>query len=291
MKQVTTCTNCTQAPPFLIRAKVTLFYRFYGGWVAPNIYYLGCSGVVRYKGITIAGMSGIYKRYDYRQGFHERLPFTEDTKRSIYHIREYDVQKLSRITSPTIMMSHDWPTNIHRYGNHKSLLAKKPHFREDIQKGELGSPPAETLLHSLRPKYWFSAHLHVKFAAFVDHRAPPPEDPDEEGEILLSDSDDDPEDKLERKRAISSTEDSDAKRPRQEQSLIGNTTTKFLALDKCLPRREFLQILDIEMDEDVPSTDALSHDPQWLAITKTFHPYLSTTRKQNALPGEEELER
>ena len=25
----------------------------YGGWVAPNIYFMGCSNVIRYKGLTI----------------------------------------------------------------------------------------------------------------------------------------------------------------------------------------------------------------------------------------------
>lgn len=29
---------------------------YYGGYVAPNIYYLGCAGVVNYKGIRIAGI-------------------------------------------------------------------------------------------------------------------------------------------------------------------------------------------------------------------------------------------
>lgn len=28
---------------------------YYGGYVAPNIYYLGCAGVINYKGIRIAG--------------------------------------------------------------------------------------------------------------------------------------------------------------------------------------------------------------------------------------------
>lgn len=37
----------------------------YGGWVAPNIFYIGHSGVVEYAGLKIAGISGIFKPYDF----------------------------------------------------------------------------------------------------------------------------------------------------------------------------------------------------------------------------------
>lgn len=66
-------------------------------------------------------------------------------------------------------------------------------YHIQIQDGTLGSEPATQLLEKLKPSYWFSAHLHCKFAAVVQHG--------EDGSL-----------------------------------------TKFLALDKCLPGRKFLQV-------------------------------------------------
>ena len=43
-----------------------LWELYYGGWVAPNIYYLGAAGVVRFGGLRIAGLSGIYNPRHYR---------------------------------------------------------------------------------------------------------------------------------------------------------------------------------------------------------------------------------
>lgn len=42
--------------------------RYYGGWVAPNIYYLGHSGVVKVGDLRIGGISGIYDERDYYKG-------------------------------------------------------------------------------------------------------------------------------------------------------------------------------------------------------------------------------
>lgn len=68
-----------------------------------------------------------------------------------------------------IFMSHDWPRGIYYYGSTGELLRKKKFLRHEVESNTLGSPAAEELLAHLQPSYWFSAHLHVKFAAVMQH--------------------------------------------------------------------------------------------------------------------------
>lgn len=68
-----------------------------------------------------------------------------------------------------IFLSHDWPRGIYYYGSTEDLLRKKKFLRQEVESNTLGSPAAEELLAHLQPSYWFSAHLHVKFAAVMQH--------------------------------------------------------------------------------------------------------------------------
>ncbi|CAI8056500.1 Lariat debranching enzyme [Geodia barretti] len=204
----------------------------YGGWVAPRIFYLGRAGVVRCGGLRIAGLSGIYKEGDYRKGTFERPSFSEGTKRSVYHVRSCDVFRLKQISGHVdIGLSHDWPLGIYHHGNKAQLLRKKPYFAEEMEAESLGSPAAMELLQHLSPDYWFSAHLHVKFAAVYHH-----DDGDESGVRI----------------------------------------TKFLALDKCLPGRRYLQVLDI--DTPSPPPYKLCYDAEWLAILRSTEHLMSYSR-------------
>ncbi|XP_041923544.1 lariat debranching enzyme [Alosa sapidissima] len=194
----------------------------YGGWVAPNIYYMGYAGVVRYKGIRIGGLSGIFKPHDYSKGHYEFPPYSPETLRSVYHVRSIDVFKLKQIQMPMdVFMTHDWPQGIYHYGCMQELIRKKKFLQQEVESSTLGSPAAAELLAHLKPSYWFSAHLHVKFAAHVEHEA---------------------------------------------QGHNTPRTTKFLSLDKCLPHRDFLQVL--ELAERPGSSEQLEYDPEWLAILK-----------------------
>ncbi|KAG0153658.1 hypothetical protein PDIDSM_2312 [Penicillium digitatum] len=110
---------------------------YYGGWVAPNIYFMGAANIAHY----------------------ERLPYNRDDVSSIYHIRELDVRKLLQVrTQIDIGLSHDWPKGIEKLGDYGTLFRKNFAARE--------------ALNHLRPAYWLSAHLHVRYTAKVSHSPP-----------------------------------------------------------------------------------------------------------------------
>ncbi|KAJ3195433.1 lariat debranching enzyme [Irineochytrium annulatum] len=150
-----------------------LWELYHGGWVCPNIYFLGFAGVVNFGGVRIGGLSGIYKDNHYEHGFYERQPYNDNDCRSIYHVRKYNVYRLAQIRRPIdIFISHDWPRGIAHHGNLKKLLWAKQFLQSEIQNNTLGSYAGEFLLKKLKPSYWFAAHLHVKFAALYSHDPP-----------------------------------------------------------------------------------------------------------------------
>ena len=118
-------------------------------------------------------------------------------------------------------------------------------YRQNIYKYDIlsfiltGSRPAEELLDCLKPPYWFSAHLHVKFPALVQHQT------------------------------VNNTDDH---------------ATRFLALDKCLRKRKFLQILEIGPHVEGPVE--LSYDKEWLSILKSTNHLVTTDMAHHYMPGQ-----
>ncbi|EAQ86857.1 hypothetical protein CHGG_08110 [Chaetomium globosum CBS 148.51] len=347
-----------------------LWELYYGGWVAPNIYYMGAANVLRLGPLRIAGMSGIWKGFDYRKQHHERLPFNSDDVKSFYHVREIDVRKLLQLrTQVDIGISHDWPRAIEKHGNQKRLFQMKPDFERESRDGSLGNPAAEYVLDRLRPHFWFSAHLHCKFAAIKqfdppgqqqeyeeEPQAAPPRpildaNPDEidldldygddfpgitaaaakvaksqdeskpqpatgdttgdaaedttgatagdtANEPATEDAAEEPTDETEALRsqlpaAFAKPARISAARPTPGQPVpesITNTTTRFLALDKCLPGRKFLQLMEIPTDTPRPAAGTklrLQYDPEWLSILRTFHPLIKIGDRTATTPPDE----
>ena len=143
---------------------------YYGGWVAPNIYYLGAANVIRFGPVKISAMSGIYEERDYNKNHHERLPYSSQGMRTIYRLREVDVRKLLAYRSQVdIGISHDWPRAIEWLGDHQTLFRIKNFLLQESLQDQLGSKGAIDVLDRLRPAHWFSAHMHFQFVAEKNH--------------------------------------------------------------------------------------------------------------------------
>ena len=228
----------------------------YGGWVCERVWYMGWAGVLRVAGWRVGGLSGIHKDAHYHCGHFERLPFSDSHMRSVYHVRHFDAWRLTLLAPPRaaasagvdvdvdVVMSHDWPRGMERHGDLDGLLRAKPFFREDAQSNSLGSVGATLVLTALQPRYWFSGHMHVRFAALYDH---------------------------------------------------GGRQTRFLALDKALPNRDWMQIVGLgeekggdAVDEDEHEREVTLHyDLDWLcAVRKTAALVPTTTARWTPPPGD-----
>jgi lariat debranching enzyme len=278
-----------------------LWQEYYGGYIAPNIYYLGHSGVVEFRGLTIAGLSGIYKSGDYQRAY-QLPPYDAYSVKGAYHVREFEIEKLrlcgevlaqgppvlgnevtegagpaangpsptapiTAVTSPgplvDIFLSHDWPSSITDYGDQKGLFAIKPFLEEDVRHGQLGNPQTMKLLRLFKPQFWFAAHYHCRFEAAVHH-------------------------------------------------LEGGEPTQFLALDKCVTRRtgkdqglSFIEIVNIVPKSQlggrcqpvVPTESEGDKKPkgspnalfrrvdEWLRVVRETHSLLSTVPSGKSAPS------
>jgi lariat debranching enzyme len=258
------------------------------------------AGVVNFGGLRIAGLSGIYKEHDYDMGHFERPPYNPGTLRSVYHVRNVETYRLLQLRTPgceddskniDIMLTHDWPRGIERYGDTQSLLRKKQFFRHEVETNTLGSPVGENLLHTLQPKRWFSAHLHVKFEATVYHQRN--EAADHKQYLYSSEMKVEPKSSLDSQLSCGYDDVFNQSTKFSALESFGNCCkvdaastlteqmTKFLALDKCLPQRNFLQIITIARPESEQGKDPeLKYDVDWLVILyKTAHLTVGAKRK------------
>lgn len=222
----------------------------YGGWLAPNIYYLGEFGSIWYKGLRITGISGVYNERSFRESLSDStidqfpLPYDSKSLKSVYHIRAKQYIKMLLIGHSHIAISHDWPRNVWDHGR-KNPFKKKPWLEADRKISKLGNPLMENALNLNRPSYWFSLHLHMDLEARVTHSSENSSKNDSEISLDMDDCED------------------------SKQEFIEPTMTMFLALGKAVPGQKFIKHLSIDSENSGP----LSYDSRAAAINKVVEEF------------------
>eukprot|EP01035_Chromulina_nebulosa_P028041 gene28041-36948_t len=273
---------------------------YHGGWVAPNIYYMGHAGVIRVGDLRIGGISGIHSDNDAALGYepldaygrkgHIRTEGAAKDQQHIhgrlsaaYHTRQWEIERLHQLQTASlgaetsakldIFLSHEWPHSVYEYGNVGKLLERKPFFRSDLAQGAkgIGSKPLAQLLSRLKPRNWYAGHMHADFEATVMHTG------------LESDQ-------------------SEERSKSQHRSPV-ESETRFVALDKCLPGRAHLKIFDIHpsagtargmggkkgIERKTKVELRVEYDREWLSIVRAYNPYMPIGRHPVRFPSTTDL--
>ncbi|KAF7324875.1 DBR1-domain-containing protein [Mycena kentingensis (nom. inval.)] len=266
---------------------------FHGGWVAPNMYYLGAAGSVRVNGLRVAGASGIFKSHDYSRGYYETMPYDRGTMRSIYHLREYAVRKFSRRGLKYSSRMTGRSLSLTMAISVDSCNAKASSETTFVRAGSVHHP--YLICFALCSPIGGSLHICIRVSeAFVVHGEPtvppeavnlPPAEPVSNGnpdEISLDDLEDEVEAPPPPPPPV---QQNGWTRP---VALPGQTITNFLALDKCGGQRQNLEVVEILTPNDRSAgPPRLTYDPEWLAISRAFHPFLSLDQRQKPYPLED----
>jgi lariat debranching enzyme len=292
---------------------------YYGGWAAPNIYFLGYSGLINLGGLRIGGFSGIYDEKFFRSGHHELTPYSKNDLHSAMYVRLYELWKLAHLTGNVdALMSHDWPEYIAYYGNTDLLLRNNPFFKKSLDESTLGCEAYLALMKHVQPVNWFSGHMHTRFTATVAH---PPSMYQASTSSTAK-----PKDVVrmlqEAQTAPKQTKSTESAAPRvipgaqkksdvakaaatkkqapasENKEVTTGAATHFLALDKPLPGRAYLEVVHFPYASaeraseplvandgtELPLGPRLCYDLEWLSIVRTAHPHFPNHKGGAKMP-------
>lgn len=248
-----------------------------GGLVAPNMYFLGNAGVVRFRGLRIAGISGVYVSHSYDLPRNEEPPYGQTASnigqhlyqlKTAYRVRRVDVERLKRLRvgrnasdSPSVSTADISTTD----GSAEPAVANGKRKKIDVCIG-----------HDWPKNIW-------KFGDEANLRRCKP--------FLVEDIENGRMGNLPAMELIEVLQPDywfAAHMHFKFPAVVpheGDHRTKFLALDKIVPGRDFLQVLDIPVSGDSEedeenreqeqsktgerSEETLVLDTEWLTILRT----------------------
>lgn len=123
-----------------------------GGEIAPGFTYLGRSGTRRIGPLEVAYLSGIYAPRFVTQ---PRLPPTNrDTLKQAGYFRLPEIEALSQVHRPDLMLTHEWP---------RGLFPRNAAGK--VERPWMGNPLTRKLVEAVQPQWLWCGHSHQPHAA------------------------------------------------------------------------------------------------------------------------------
>jgi hypothetical protein len=120
-----------------------------GGMLRPGLEYFGRAGLRTIGSVGIAGLSGVYSPRAFDRP-RQRWPFLPQQAKDASYYRREDLDRVSRVGSPEILLLHEWPTQLE--------AARRPDWPKHWE--TVGIDPLGKLVTSIRPRFVFCGHMH-----------------------------------------------------------------------------------------------------------------------------------
>lgn len=125
--------------------------------LAPQVHYLGRSGLRQLQGLRIAYLSGIHAPRFLDQPL--KRPTSLDTAKQAGYFRAPEVERISNLRDVDILLVHEWPRGIVQRARDEGLASGRP-----LPSYWIGNPITRRLVDTVRPRWVLCGHSHKAFA-------------------------------------------------------------------------------------------------------------------------------
>lgn len=129
-----------------------------GFQLAPNVHYLGRSGLKELHGLRVGYLSGIHAPRFYEQPL--KRPRSLDTAKQAGYFRVAEVERISTQRDMDVLLVHEWPRGLPQRAQEREL----PPPGRALPNYWIGNPITRRLVETVHPKWVLCGHSHRSFA-------------------------------------------------------------------------------------------------------------------------------
>lgn len=134
-----------------------------GSEICCNCYYIGRANSKEIFGLTVSGLSGIY-REDYYSNPRPKVEEIFAKSNKLYsYFNNNDIEYLLTLTKTDILMLHEWPSDIIRPTDEREINT----LRQQLNYDGVGNQYSRLLIEFLEPQLVLCGHMHKSYRSEI----------------------------------------------------------------------------------------------------------------------------